>query len=397
MKKLTIGVIGAGAARGQWWIGTIAKLRDHLELIGICETVVERHEENRRRWQVPVYSSLNELIDARKPDLVLCAVPPDGNPAIAHIAARHGIHVVSEIPVAPTRRLAESMDRVAQENGVKLEIAENVYRWPLERLKQRIIAAGAVGDIELIRLSYITGSYHGFNAVRALMGCEATRVLGFARDLHFPFHDDYMNWDLQQQRWGGALIEFENGAACWYEKPVHGGCARQYWDVEGTEGNLTPDGLEPGKGAPPDLRPFQFEYQQVNGEQIIESIRVDTDPPIVYENPYRGYGIGTEEDQDAVARAEILVRFCRAIVEDEPVDYPPLRAWGDQELVVAVEQSQRSGNQWVTLPLSDDCEVLRDLERAYSDLYGCEATDVDAMVAMPLPRGGVRCSVLGDT
>jgi predicted dehydrogenase len=396
MKKLRIGVVGAGAARGQWWIGTIKRLADHLELTGICEPVKARHEENQKRWQAPIYGSLVEMIEADKPDAVLCAVPPDGNPAIAHVAARHGIHVVSEIPVAPMRHLAKAMESVAKDNGVKLEIAENVYRWPLERLKQKIVRAGHIGDIRMARLSYITGSYHGFNAIRFLMGCEARRVLGFAHDLVYPFHDSYMGRQLSSQRWGVGVIEFENGAYCAYEKPVMGGCGGQEWSVEGDRGNITPNALELGKTESPERLPYQSEYVQAGGREVLQRLWVDTEVPVAYENPYAKYGIGVREDHDEVARADILVNFHDAIINGKDVAYPPARAWGDQELVVAIEESHRKGNQWVNLPLDESCEVERALHQAFKEMYKCDPANIESLVGAPLPRGGVRCTVLGD-
>ena len=72
------------------------------------------------------------------------------------------------------------------------------------------------------------------------------------------------------------------------------------------------------------------------------------------------------------------------------------QAWPDQELVVAVEESQRRNNQWVSLPLDNNCQVQQEMHDAYRQLYGHEAEDVDSLIAAPMPRGGVRCEVLGD-
>lgn len=396
MKKLRFGVVGAGAARGQWWIGTISRLSDHLELIGICEPVKGRQAENHERWKVPIYNNLKEMMEADKPDAVLCAVPPDGNPAIAHMAARHGIHVVSEIPVAPTLQLTELMASVAEAHNVKLEIAENVYRWPAERLKQRIIAAGHIGKVLVGRLSYITGSYHGFNAVRALMGWKATRVLGVSHDLHYPFHDDYMQRDLVSHRWNAGVIQFENGSMCLFEKPCQGGCGQQMWSVEGDLGNVAMDTLILGKSETPKRLEFKSEYVLKRNRNVLKRMWVDTDIPVQYENPYAEYGIGVAEDLDEVARADILVGFHNAVINDKAVPYAPPVAWGDQELVNAIEQSHLQGNKWVTLPLARGCEIEAALHDAYREMYGSDPSNVEALMERPLPRGGVRSKVLGD-
>ncbi len=220
-------------------------------------------------------------------------------------------------------------------------------------------------------------------------------MLGFTRDLKYPLFDDYMQIRHEAQRWGSAVIEFENGAVCWFEKPVLGGSGRQFWDVEGSEGNLTPDGLQRGK-AQPEILAFQSAYIQVEGVKVLDRLWIDSDPVVEYRNPYASYGIGREEDLDEVARADILVRFHEAIVEDRPVAYPVERAWPDQELAIAVEESQHRGNQWVTLPLDGDGAVEAAMHAAYRKLYGHDPEDVDALIGAPMPRGGVRCEILGD-
>ena len=72
-----------------------------------------------------------------------------------------------------------------------MEIAEQVWLWPIEQLKKRIIEAGLLGALTHARLWYLTGQYHGFNAIRALLDAEATRVLGYCGEVQAEPYEAY--------------------------------------------------------------------------------------------------------------------------------------------------------------------------------------------------------------
>jgi predicted dehydrogenase len=389
--KLRLAVVGAGSGRGQSWLATIKKLTGHYELCALCEVDERRAQENARRWETRAYTDLMTLLAEQGPDVVLCAIPPDGNHMVTCLAAEHGAHVIVEIPVAPTRPIAEFMMEVTQRHGVKLEVAENVYRWASERLKRKIIEAGLIGEVVHVRLWYLSGSYHGFNAVRTLLESEANRVLGYAGTVPVPdrLASGYLMRDIPESAWESAIVEFENGIVCLYEMPPSG-LRGNLWEIEGTEGQLVGNELYLGVGGERQRLPFRFEYATVNGERVLDHVRVDTEPPVVFENPFKRYGVA---DDDEVARAQILIGFHRSVTEDLNPEYGAENAWRDQELCVAVRESALRGSIWVELPLSELTEVERGMHEAYHKLYGCDALDIKGMSKVAFPRGGVRWEV----
>src|SRR2546421_258128 len=76
----------------------------------------------------------------------------------------------------------------ARRPGVKLEVAENVGRWPNERLKRQIGESGLIGRVTQVHLWSSPGSYHGINAARTLIGSPPVRARGFARETPSPPH-----------------------------------------------------------------------------------------------------------------------------------------------------------------------------------------------------------------
>jgi len=386
---LRLAIAGGGRGRGQIWPATVSKLADLYELCALCEPVPERAAENEQRWRVPVYADLETMLVEQAPDVVLVAVPTDAYHAVGTLAARHGAHIISEIPLAPTRPIANLLIEAAAQAGVKVEVAENVYRWASERLKQKIIQEGLIGPVTHMRLWYTCGCYHGFNAVRVLADAEATRVLGYAGTIQAPYYLDYLGQTIPDRAWESAVVEFDNGCVCLYEMPP-AGPRGNVWEVEGTQGALVGNELwlDDGSGRAPYA--FNWEYAETEGGRVLEHVRVDTDPPVVWENPFRQYGVA---DNDEVARVDILAGFHHAVTEGLPAEYPPERAWPDQEMWIALRESALRGNTWVDLPLKGVTSFEEMMQAEYLALYGRPWDDVEGLTRVAFPRGGVRWTV----
>src|SRR5207249_442563 len=115
--------------------------------------------------------------------------------------------------------------------------------WPHERLKQQIIAAGLLGEITHARLWYASGCYHGFNAIRMLLGREPQRVLGHAGTVSVPPYPNYGGGSETTRVWESGAIEFPEGVICLYEMPPLPGARSSHWEIEGTRGYLAGNGL----------------------------------------------------------------------------------------------------------------------------------------------------------
>ena len=223
MPKLRIAVIGVGAnpgSRARQYIETITRLTEHYELAAVCDRNPQVLQEVATQYGVQGhYESVATLFDTEKPDVVLSMVPKDSHIVIALTAARHGVHIITEIPVALTRRYAAAIAETCQSIGVLWEVAEQVWLWPPERLKRQIIEAGDIGKLTHARLWYLTGQYHGFNGVRSLLGARATRVLGYCGEVETEPYIAYGGEPESTVKWDHAVIEFDNGVTCLFEKP----------------------------------------------------------------------------------------------------------------------------------------------------------------------------------
>ena len=392
MRTLRIAMVGAGSGRGQSWMATLTKLSEagFYDFCALCEVVPEKAEESAKRWRVKAYTNVLDLLDNEPVDVLLNGAPPDANVMVVGMAAKRKVHALTEIPIAPTLPLARFMMEVAKENGVKLGVCEQVWLWAKEQLKRKIIDAGLIGEVTHARLCYTNkADYHGINAVRMLVRSPVERVLGYTQVVKIPpFKERHpMMGDMRyEDRWDFAVMEFENGVTCLFSSPPRTRLSAR-WDIEGTLGQLFGDNLYIGSQRDCKHYPFVEEYTTVQGERVLDHIRVDTDPPIVFENPYKAY---RASDGDEVARMALLLGMHRAITEGvEPV-YGAENACRDIEILFAMRESARRGNTWVQLPLTEETDLEKQIEAEFRKVYGHDPREVEALVDTQFLIGGVR-------
>jgi predicted dehydrogenase len=364
MSILRIAVAGAGP-RANDYMATIAKLTDKYRFCAICDKNTDRAKSAAEKHGAEtIYTDVEKMLQTEKPDVFFGLTPTDSLSVMTIISAENKVNIIREIPLAITRQVAKTIIQSCKQNGVKLEIAENVWVWPHERLKKKIIDSGLLGKILHVRLWYTSGAYHGFNAVRILLGSEAKRVLGYVGKVEVPEYITYGGDPSNTRIWESAIIEFQNGITCQFGKPLPGPRS-SLWEIEGTDGYLSGSELVLFDGN----RHYSIQdgYEEIDGEQVLDHVRIDTDPHIIWKNPFKKYGIsGTDE----IAKASILCSMHSALTENVELIYGAENAMRDIELCVAVHESGITGNRWIDLPIEGETEIERLIHEEFRHKYG---------------------------
>ncbi len=391
LERLRIAVIGLGAgpgSRARHYLATIARLTDHYELTAVCDRSAEVLAEIAALYPLPArFRSPADLFATGKPDVVLSLAPKDSHVVMALTAARHSSHVITEVPVALTRRYAGAIEDACRRAGVLWETAEQVWLWPAERMKRMVIEAGLVGELSHARLRYLTGQYHGFSGVRALLGADATEVLGYCGEVKTEPYLAYGGEPESTVQWDHGIVRFASGVVCLFEKPPRIFPSARHafpvgWDIEGTRGHISGNRVTLYR----DGRTTEIteHYREAGGERVLDSMRVDLDPPLVWENPFIRYGIG---DPDDVAKASILIGLHRAITKGGTPPYGSANGLRDWEICLAVRESARLGNRWVSLPLGHPTELEQRIEAEFVRRYGHDPIEeTEALLDAPFSR-----------
>jgi predicted dehydrogenase len=286
--------------------------------------------------------------------------------------------------------MADHLMGVARQAGIKYEVCEQVYMWADEQLKRKIIAEGLIGEVQHARLYYTNkADYHGINGARMLIPGRPVRVQGAHGSVKIPTFHHWAGYTMSEDTWDRAVIEFDSGVCLLFDSPPRARMNRR-WDVEGSAGQLFGESLFIGGQGDFQEYPFITEYADVRGEKVLDHVRVDTDPPVVFENPYRQY---RADSGDEVARMDLLIGMHRAITEDVEPIYGPQNAKLDLEILYAMRESARLGGGWVDLPLTAPTELERRTEQAFVEDYGHDWRDAEGLVDVPFPQGGVRYTV----
>ena len=169
--------------------------------------------------------------------MVAIVVPPDAHHLLTAAAAARGCHVLSETPIATTLAMAGDMIARCRAAGVVLEVAENVWRFPQERLKRLAVEAGLIGQVQQVHLWYRSGSYHGTNALRRFLPGRPLRALGVSRPFAVAPYRDLDGQEQRAQTWELGVIEFEGGQTAVYQWPV-GSDRGNLWEVVGDAGAI---------------------------------------------------------------------------------------------------------------------------------------------------------------
>jgi len=395
---LDVAVIGAGI-RGATHLDTISRLTDLYRLVGVCDARVERREWAAHTYDVRTFDHPVTLIEETRPHVVAIVIPPDAHHLVTAAAATRGCHVLSETPIATTLAMADHMIRSCRQADVVLEVSENVWRFPQERLKRHALDAGLIGEVKQVHLWYTSGSYHGTSALRRFITAPARRTLGASRSLPVHAFTDIDGRQYDRRTWELGVIEFQSeDQVAVYQWPV-GSDRGNLWEVVGTAGAfmgpdlLRFDGPNGGRRRIP-LETINEDLPEGGAELVAMRYALgnaDGGQHVTWENPYRRYRLRGPDD---VARADIYAGLYQRITSGQPDArfYGAEQARIDQELLMAIRESAFRGSTWIDLPLppGQATEFERTLHQEFEATYGAPPfEDQAALLAQVFPRRGL--------
>ena len=125
---------------------------DGLELAAVCDIIPERAREAGRRFGVPSFESIDEMLASVRCDAVALCTPSGLHPKHGIIAARAGKHVICEKPMAISLQEAEQMVEAADRNKVKVLAGHTQsYSLPI-RAMRKIITSGRIGGLRALHI-----------------------------------------------------------------------------------------------------------------------------------------------------------------------------------------------------------------------------------------------------
>lgn len=182
-KPVRFAIIGLGVV-GARHVQTFLKSRSRGFALTAAMEVnpkVARAAKSALPPDVPIYSSMEELVAAKVCDAVLIAVPHCWHPVLTIQAARAGLHVLCEKPLAVTVGPARAMIAECDRNKVALGAMLQDRTSPMNVAMKRMISAGKIGRIHRISQVctrwYRTQAYYDSGAWRGTWDGEGGGIL----------------------------------------------------------------------------------------------------------------------------------------------------------------------------------------------------------------------------
>jgi UDP-N-acetyl-2-amino-2-deoxyglucuronate dehydrogenase len=147
--KTSFALVGCGRVSAQH-LRALEHHHERAELVAVCDPDAERRERTSRDSGAAGFASLEALLDARRPDVVVLASPSGLHPKQARAAAEAGCHVMCEKPIAT--RWADGFEMVAsvQEAGRRLFVVKQLRYNPTLRALRRALQEERFGELALV-------------------------------------------------------------------------------------------------------------------------------------------------------------------------------------------------------------------------------------------------------
>ncbi len=151
-RKIRIGIVGCGRISKSHFLALEQHARD-VDLVAICDnnsTVLKQHVSE---YGIRGYLQFEEMLRAETLDIVVLCSPSGLHPEQTILAARHGVNVVTEKPMATRWRDGIRMVKACDEAGVRLFVVkQNRFNRTLQLLR-RAVSEKRFGKIHLVQLN----------------------------------------------------------------------------------------------------------------------------------------------------------------------------------------------------------------------------------------------------
>jgi len=151
-RKIRLAIVGCGRISKNHF-GSIEKHAEEIELAAICDTNPQVLAEHAERFNSPAYRSMEEMLQNEQIDLVALCTPSGIHANQAALAAKHGVHVMTEKPMATRWQDGVHMVRTCDEANVRLFVVKQNRRNTTLQLLKRAVEEKRFGKINMVHLN----------------------------------------------------------------------------------------------------------------------------------------------------------------------------------------------------------------------------------------------------
>jgi len=145
-----IALIGCGRISGKH-LESIAQLTDDLKLVAVCDIIAERAKSAGEKYGADWYTDYDKMLARDDIDIISICTPSGLHPEHGIAAAKRGIHVVSEKPMAITLERADQLIHTCDQEKVQLFVVKQNRLNTTMQLLKRAVDKNRFGKIYMIQ------------------------------------------------------------------------------------------------------------------------------------------------------------------------------------------------------------------------------------------------------
>lgn len=355
--RVRFAMIGTGKRSDALYAPLLNILKEDVELVGIWGRSEEKSRALGEKYHVSWFTDLNHLWNELDVDAAIVSVANPANGEVGRKVIDLGLHALLETPVANDLEDADAIIRGAEAQNLKVEVAEQYYRRPIERLKRKLIDADVFGKVLVAYNDFMGHGYHGMSLIRSYIGFDepVSSVSGTERTFSVDPHYSWIaqRTEKREEEWQHASLYFTNGALGFfnwsniaYDSALRWQRSTRFFAERGMAIDDKLTTLTPDRKDPQQIEIKRY-FHNVGGMETLTELVALTSPEIVWRNPFRGYYM----DDEMIAVADCLMSLVHAIRDDKQPEYGTKQARLDQELTLALHKSARESGARVNVPL----------------------------------------------
>ncbi len=120
---------------------------EEVEIAAICDQSLDKAQAVCNQYSFgKAYTDFEEMLIKEKPDFTDIITPPETHLEYCRLAAKHGVHIICQKPLAPDFRDAERIAEIPNLTDVRMMVHENFRFQPWHRELKKLLAAKVIGD-----------------------------------------------------------------------------------------------------------------------------------------------------------------------------------------------------------------------------------------------------------
>jgi len=420
-EPLKLALIGAGSRAQTIYLPLWESLKPWCVPVAVCDPVAENGQKLAEALSVPYHADIHALVRDRPMEAALVVTPVPSHHSISVFLSSNVIPNHTETGWASMVCQAREMMATARQHNVIVRVAENFFRFPIDRFAQTVRDHGYLGRIGRIVCYADHTGYHNNSRWTVFAGEHPEWVQCVGHGMAHPAFYSMPQRRHEEEKLEARFFHFPSDLLVMDVGSGHikGHLGRHprpgYTEFQGERGTLVHRATGAGWDEGPNtelryvsdqkLAPAQEATEQLWGGGAADTITpvvhdstgdlwtgMHADTPsgrIEYLSPLRTHvkcGKVNQRDWYGVAVMEHVVDFALAVRGLRNSEFTDEDALMSAMMEAGAHESALHEGRRITLPLEGDLEADAVVREQQRQEFGVDPLDVEAMLAVSFPR-----------